>query len=152
MSERPSAEGKALELLARRSHFRRELATKLLRRGYPEPEIDRALDRMAGHGYLDDRATARQWVNERLTRGPEGRRRLAAELARRGADSAIVDEVLSELLPDDDRPAAREAAERWLKRRSGSPRPDALARHLERKGFSEGAIWELLDELRERWQ
>ena len=151
MPEKPSAEDKAVELLARRSHFRRELATKLQRRGYPEEEIERALERVAGFGYLDDRITARQWVEARLSRGPEGRRRLAAELSRRGADSEVVDEVLSEALPDDDRPAAREAAERWLRRRSGSPKPEALARHLDRKGFSQGAIWEILDELRERF-
>lgn len=151
MPEKPSAEDKALELLTRRAHFRRELATKLGRRGYPEEEIDRALDRMTGYGYLDDRATARQWVEARLARGPEGRRRLAAELSRRGADSEVAAEVLREVLPDDDRPAAREAAERWLRRRSGSPKPEALARHLDRKGFSQGAIWEVLDELRERF-
>jgi regulatory protein len=149
--DKPSAVDKALELLARRSHFRRELATKLRRRGYPDEEIETALARVAGYGYLDDHATARQWVEARLARGPEGRRRLASELTRHGADSGVVEEVLSEMLPDDDRPAAREAAERWLERRSGPPRPDALARHLERKGFSEGAIWELLDELRERF-
>lgn len=147
MPDKPSAYDKALDLLARRSHFRRELGAKLAARGYPENEIDAALDRLAERGFVDDRETARQWLEARLARGPEGRRRLSAELIRRGADSEVIDEVLAEQLPEDDRPAAREAAERWLRRRAGEPRPDALARHLERKGFAPGTIRGLLEEL-----
>jgi len=147
---RPSCYQKAVDLLARRAHFRRELAAKLGARGYPEEEIGDALDRLGHQGYVDDRETARQWVDARLARGPEGRGRLTAELARRGADSEVIDEVLAERLPDDDLPLARQAAERWLARRSGPTRPETLARHLERKGFSPRSIWELIDEHRER--
>jgi len=146
---KPRAYDKAVELLARRAHFRRELAVKLAARGYPDEEIEETLARLAAHGYLDERDTARQWLEARLARGPEGRIRLAAELSRRGAEPEVVDEVLAERLPEDDREAARQAAERWRARRSGAPRPDALARHLERKGFSPRAIRELLEEMRE---
>lgn len=147
-----SAFDKAVELLGRRAHFRRELTAKLTSRGFSEDEIESALARLETLRLLDDRDTARQWLDSRLARGPEGRRRLAAELTRRGAEPEVIDEVLAERLPRDDRAAAREAAERWLTRRSGPPRPDALARHLDRKGFSQAAILDLVDELRERWQ
>jgi regulatory protein len=134
---------KSLQLLATRAHFRRELEAKLRQRGYPAEEIEAALARLTGQGYLDDRATARVFVEGRLERGSEGRARLRAELLKRGAPEDAVEAALAELTPDDDLPAAREAAERW--RRKGGLDPRALARHLERKGFSGRAIVSVLN-------
>ena len=142
---RPACYDKALELLARRAHFRSELRSKLATRGYPDDEIEPTLDRLAQDGYLDDRATAAEFVESRLARGPEGRRRLAAELGRRGAPEDAIEAVLAEQAAGDDLPAARQAAERFL--RSGRRDPAALARHLDRKGFSRRSILTLLDEL-----
>lgn len=142
----PEAEAyaKAVDLLSRRPHFRRQLADKLARRGFEEHVVDAVLDRLQSHRYLDDRQTARDFVESKLARGPLGRRRLAADLAKRGAPREIADEVLAELLPDDDRAAARQAAEAWLARRR-APKPQALAGYLERRGFSPAAIWGALE-------
>jgi len=133
----PPCYDKSLQLLGARPHFRRELAAKLQQRGYPGEEIDTALDRLTEQGYLDDRAAARSFVESRRARG-EGRARLRAELLRRGAAEDVADEALTELTPEDDLPAARAAAERW--QRQGGHDPRALARHLDRKGFSRRAI------------
>lgn len=133
---------KAVQLLASRPHFRRELAAKLQQRGYPAEEIDSALDRLMEQGYLDDRAAARGFVEARLARG-EGRARLRAELQRRGAPEEAIDSALAELTPEDDLPAAREAAELWQRRGGRDPR--SLARHLERKGFTRRAIVAVLN-------
>lgn len=138
---------KAVQLLGVRPHFRAELERKLAARGFPPAEIAAALDRLQSQGYLDDRRSAADFVTARLGRGGLGRRRLAAELARRGVGSEVAAETLAALLPDDDLPAAREAARRWS---TGSARKGAaaaaLARHLERKGFSRRAIVILLQE------
>ena len=136
---------KAVRLLAARPHFRRELAQKLAARGLPAGEVEAALDRLTSEGYLDDRAAAESLIRSRLSRGAEGRLRLAAELARRGAPSEIAAAALDSLLPDDDLPAAREAARRF-RRGSKSGDPAALARHLARKGFSRRAIVAILRE------
>lgn len=142
-----SSYDKAVQLLSRRSHFRRELERKLSGRGYPQDEVEETLERLERLRFLDDRETARELVTSRLARGPLGRRRLAAELARKGADRDLADQVLDEMLPEDDRPSAREAARRWLDRKRGTPDPRALARHLERKGFSRRAIFTALEDL-----
>ena len=55
----PPCYEKAVQLLASRPHFRRELAGKLLQRGYPADEMEATLDRLTEQGYLDDSATAR---------------------------------------------------------------------------------------------
>jgi regulatory protein len=139
-----SAYQKAVQLLASRPHFRRELELKLAARDFPREEIAAALDRLTSEGYLDDRAAAESLIHSRLSRGAEGRLRLAAELARRGAPSEIAAAALSALLPEDDFEATREAAARWG--RGGKKAPAALARHLARKGFSRRAIVRVLRE------
>ena len=66
-----------------------------------------------------------------------------AYVLKRGAPEEAIDAALAELTPEDDLPAAREAAERW--RLKGGVDPRALARHLERKGFSRRAIVSVLN-------
>ncbi|HUO86441.1 MAG TPA: regulatory protein RecX [Thermoanaerobaculia bacterium] len=142
-----SAYRKALELIARRDHFRAEIRAKLVARRYPEGEIEAALDRLESDGYLDDRRTARQLADLRLNGEPLGRRRLAAELVRRGVSADIVSQVVEELIPADDRDAAREAARQWLDRHGGNGHPAALARYLDRRGFTPPAIWAVLEDV-----
>jgi SOS response regulatory protein OraA/RecX len=123
----PSCYEKAVELLGQRPHFRRQLAQKLARRGYPEAEIEQALDRLAEQGYLDDAEAARGFAAGRLAGAGEGNARIAAELRRRGADAGAVSAALADL-PADELPAARRAAAQWL------------ARHPERRGGPERRI------------
>ncbi|MGH9380268.1 MAG: hypothetical protein ACRD2Z_06615, partial [Thermoanaerobaculia bacterium] len=53
--------------------------------------------------------------------------------------------ALAEATPDDDVELARAAASRW--RRTHAADAAALARHLDRKGFSRRAILTILEEL-----
>lgn len=151
MARISSCYDKACELLAARPHFRAQLAGKLARRNYPAAEIEQTLDRLERQGYLDDAAAARRFVGARAAGAGAGRRRLRAELERRGAAAEAVVAALGEL-PEDDLPAARAAAERWSAAHlpgGGAPAGrDAgrLARHLERKGFSRHAIVAVLAE------
>lgn len=133
---------KAVQLLGSRPHFRRELQAKLAQRGFPSEEIEEALDRVTGQGYLDDRKTAVAFVEQRLSRSSEGRLRLRAELEKRGAPAEAIEEALA-AVPEDDVEPAREAAERW-QRLHPRGEPAALARHLARKGFSRRAIFAVL--------
>jgi regulatory protein len=135
---------KAVQLLASRPHFRRELQAKLAQRGFPPADIEDALDRLAAQGYLDDRRTALAFVEQRLERSSEGRLRLKAELEKRGAPAEAVAEALA-VLPKDDLEPAREAAARWA-RLHPRGKPAALAQHLARKGFSRRAIFAVLNE------
>lgn len=139
-----SCYNKALDLLSRRPHFRRELAAKLEEREYDDDEIDDALDRLEERNMLDDRRTARDFVAHRLEREPLGRWRLLAELDRRGAPDDAAQEAVDALYPDDDSELAAAAAARWSRRRAGRPTPAALARHLERRGFTQRAIFTVL--------
>ena len=156
MREQISCHRKAFDLLSRRSHFERELERKLQKRGYEADEIADTLERLRGENFLDDRRTAREFIQSRLARAPEGRFKLKSELARRGVDSEIVDEALTDLLPDNDLEMTREAAERWRRRTPRAQTGDlsqrdqaALVRHLSRRGFTRHAIFSVLQDLRE---
>ena len=102
---------KAVQLLAARPHFRRELEAKLRQRGFPSEEIEEALARLTEQGYLDDRAAARSLVESRAAKG-EGRTRLRAELVKRGASEEAIEDALSELTEQDDLPRAPTAESR----------------------------------------
>jgi regulatory protein len=136
---------KAQELLARRPHFRRELAVKLASRKFSAEEIETALTRLAEQGYLDDLEHAFDLARGPLQRKGYGPRRLRHELERRGAPEEVVDAVVAAILADGELAPARQAAERWLSR--GRADWQALARHLDRKGYSKGVILRVIEEL-----
>lgn len=125
---------KAVKLLARRPHFERELVLKLRRRGFEEGSCAEVVVRLRREGFLDDHACAVDFLTSRLRRKPQGRRRLRAELERRGVRGEAIEAALAAVVPEDERELAREAARRWRARGGGSPQ--ALQRHLDRLGFS----------------
>lgn len=136
---------RALKLLTRRPHFRRELEQKLGAKGFEPEAVEATVARMVELRYLDEESAVRSFVEQKLRRGPVGRRRLEADLGRRGADQEVAREVLDEILADDDREAALEAGRRYTRGRRRDKA--AVARHLERKGFSPRAIFSALDAL-----
>ena len=146
--ERPSAFDKAGELLGRRPYFRAGLAARLARGGYEPAEIDEAVERLARLGYLDDEALAAAEAARLRDRRGLGRARVAADLARRGAPEQVAAEVAAES-PEDELARARDAAARW-QAKARRPERAALARHLERRGFSPRAIFTILDDFAER--
>lgn len=138
---------RGLKLLAIRPHFRAELERKLRQRGYEDSEVEAALDRLASLGHLNDAATAGAFAESRQRRQLEGPRRLRAELARRGVGAAVIQEAVeNQQAGSDERGAAKTVAEKWLARRPVNAEKDraALARHLDRRGFTPAVIAETL--------
>ncbi len=142
---RPSADDKAAHFLALRPHFRRELEVKLARAGYDRGEIGDALDRLSRLGLLDDAALARGFVDTVAKRKGFGRRRIAQELARRGAPEEATRAALETRSAQNDLERARELSARFLAK--GGKDPQRLARQLDRKGFAKDAIFKVLKEM-----
>ncbi len=81
----------ALELLARREPSRRELARKLVARGFADDVVSQALDGLERSGALADARFTESFVRSRVAKG-QGPQRIRAELAQRGiADSEAGD-------------------------------------------------------------
>ncbi|MEE8278441.1 MAG: regulatory protein RecX [Thermoanaerobaculia bacterium] len=136
---------KALQLLARRPHFRQQLARKLVSRGFPQEEVEATLGRLEAQGYLDDRRCALELASGPLRRKGFGPRRVRAELERRGAEEDVIQEAVSSSFPEGELSRARDLAARWLGARSREL--PALARHLDRKGYSKQVIVRVLEDL-----
>ncbi len=136
---------KACQLLSRRPHFRAEIARKLDERGFGRTAVDGALERLAELGYLDDAACARSLAAGPLSRRGYGPLRMRAELERRGAPAEEASSAVAAAFADGEEEAARRVARRWLARRPAGRA--ALARHLDRKGFSTAVVLGLVREL-----
>ena len=143
----PDPRNTALALLARRAHTRLEIRRKLLRRAFPEAEVEACLDALAARGWLDDASTATALAAARARSG-RGRSRIAAELAVKGVSRKDADAALAALDPADEARSLRRALE---KRSRALPagltrqaRSKKLFDHLVRRGFAPSAVLEAL--------
>lgn len=132
---------KALDLLSRRAHFRRELERKLQQRDFDADDISSVLDRLERENFLDDRAAAERFVESRRVRRGETGPRLVQELRKRGVDSTLASEVVG---PPDREQDLRRAAELVERMRVRGAEPDRIARSLSRKGFGKSVILDVL--------
>ena len=127
----------AKELIARREHSVFELRRKLQQRGHA-PVADAVIESLTRAGLLDDERFARAWLTARIGRKAEGRRRLVAELIRRGVSDSVAEAVVEDELPV--------AVEQELLRSSASALRatghgrDAIARRLLARGFPAAAV------------
>ncbi|HET6806824.1 MAG TPA: regulatory protein RecX [Frateuria sp.] len=92
---RRSAYDKALGLLARREHSRRELKTKLRQGGYEGGETEAAIERLGEQRYQDDERFAQVLVRSRASQG-YGPQRIRAELKTHAVPDARIRELLDE--------------------------------------------------------
>jgi len=107
-------ERRAVALLARREHSRRELERKLGARGFAPPLVAETLDRLEQNGLLSGQRFVSSFIASRAARG-SGPAKIQAELVQRG------------IPPDEAAAALRAAEEDWA----------ALARRVRAKRFGE---------------
>lgn len=91
-SPRPGAWGAAIALLARRDLSEGEVRSKLLRREYSEPEIERVVARLRERRHLDDRRLARSLAAAKR----QGPNKVFAHLRRRQIPEEVVREAIRE--------------------------------------------------------
>lgn len=106
---------RALRMLAFRSRATGELRRLLVRKGEAPALVDAAIERLTRSGFLDDGAFARQFARARAAAGRASRRRIQAELARRGVPRDTADAAIAEVFDEeavDEGEAAVEVARR----------------------------------------
>jgi regulatory protein len=139
----------SLRILALRDHSEFELRTKLRQKGYEESGIAECLTRLRELGYLDDARFARHFASSAIRNGRGYGTRLKLELARRGVESGIISETLSEL---SDEFSERDVLGDLVARRFSGFDPERATEkerrrvvgYLQRKGFSLSAIMQQL--------
>ena len=93
---------RSLDMLARAPRSARDLRRRLLLKGEPEPAVDATIGRLTAAGLVDDAAFARAFVRSKVTSQGFSRRRLHAELAKRGVARDVAGAAIHEVLHDDD--------------------------------------------------
>ena len=137
---RRSAYDKALGLLARREHSRRELKTKLRQGGYEGEETGAAIDRLGEQHYQDDDRFAEVLLRSRVAQG-YGPMRLRVELKSHGLGDARIRELLEAADVD----WAASAAAQLRRRYGGAGSADPVertrrAQFLLRRGFAAATV------------
>ncbi|MGW4180171.1 recombination regulator RecX [Streptomyces rubiginosohelvolus] len=130
-----------LRLLTGTPRTRKQLADALRKREIPDEAAEEVLARFEDVGLIDDAAFAGAWVESRHHGRGLARRALVRELRTKGVDSAVIDEAVGQLDPDQEEDTARELVARKLRSTRGLDRDKRLRRlagMLARKGYGEG--------------
>ncbi len=127
---------RALALLVRREHSRKELARKLADRGIEREAASAAIERLTGDGWQSDARFAEMLVRTRVAHG-QGPIRIRAELGTHGLDGDTIDVAMGAFDGD-----WREVARNLAHRRFGPELTSAdmlrqrkMADFLYRRGF-----------------
>ncbi|MEV7946302.1 Regulatory protein RecX [Streptomyces sp. NP10] len=130
-----------LRLLTGTPRTRKQLADALRKREIPDEAAEEVLARFEDVGLIDDAAFAGAWVESRHHGRGLARRALVRELRTKGVDSAVIDEAVGQLDPDQEEETARQLVARKLRSTRGLERDKRLRRlagMLARKGYGEG--------------
>jgi SOS response regulatory protein OraA/RecX len=85
-----------LRFLETRSRSVTEVRRRLTQAGYREDLVEGAISRLLDIGILDDEVFGRLWIESRDRARPRGERALRQELALKGLDRQLVDQLLGE--------------------------------------------------------
>ncbi len=142
------AKNTAYRLLTYRPRSRKELGEKLRDREFGDAVVEAVIADLIRLGYVNDSEFARQWAASRVRLRGFGRRRIEQELRNKGISRDLIRETLGEVFEDaPEADIARQEAEKKLKsltRFAPEVRRRRLAGHLERRGFSSEAIYDVL--------
>ena len=144
---------RALDMLAFRARATRELRIALLRKGEEASNVEHALEKLLAMGILDDAAYSRQYAHAKIMGPGFSRRRLQAELARRGVARDVADAAIADALAEDDVDAdailERVAVKklRSLERLDEPTKRRRLYEFLARRGYDSDDIRRVMDRL-----
>jgi len=141
-----SQEGKALDRtlrgLAIRARSQWELADYLKRKGVHPDLAAKITEQIKAFGYLDDRAFAESWVQNRRLLKSVSKRRLRQELLQKHVDADIIETVLAQ-----DETSDQQVLDELIEKKSRQSRyhdEAKLLAYLARQGFSYGDIKDAL--------
>jgi regulatory protein len=137
----------AVRLLSRRPYSTAEIRRYLETKQVPSAVIDEVLAKLAHLGYVDDRAFAAFWVENRERFRPRGPHALRYELRQKGIPDDLIEAVLSAF---DARGSAYRAAQekvRRLRRLTPEQFRAKLGAFLVQRGFGYDIVREVIDQM-----
>jgi regulatory protein len=139
------AYNQAVGYISLRLRSEQELRQYLRRKGYDDGITDEIIERLRAISLLDDAKFAAAYVRDRQIGRPRSASALRFELAKRGVNREVIDEVLASELASDGS-AALELARR---KRRQYPDDSKLMAYLARQGFRYDEVRRALEQLAE---
>lgn len=139
---------KALKLLNIRPRTEHEMRSRLQEYGFTDEIIEPVIANLLEKNYLNDQQFAAEWIENRTTFRPRGKRLLRIELMKKHVDEEEIQTALA-ALPEEEQ-LVREAAKKYSNRLKGldeSTFKKRLYGFLVRRGFSYDDIKPILDEV-----
>ncbi|UCG91593.1 MAG: RecX family transcriptional regulator [candidate division WOR-3 bacterium] len=145
--EKQKIKQRAFRLLQYRDRSIQELANRLLRIGFDNRLVQSVIEDFKAEGTLDDEKFANAFVSDYTTLNPRGNRFIIQELQKRGVAKEIISKVVHER---DENFLIKDYIERKLSHlnRNEPREKQKIVRRLLMRGFSSGAIYEVLNEER----
>jgi regulatory protein len=140
----------AVRYLSYRPRSRQEVQQYLTGKAIPPDTQERVLTRLETAGYLDDRAFARFWIENRTQFQPRGPHALRYELRQKGIAPTLIEELLRETVDVD--AAAYQAASAQGRRLRGLTRQEyrqKMGAFLQRRGFGYSTASQIIRRLME---
>jgi len=124
-----------------------ELATRL-RKTFSEATCQNVIQELQQKNLLNDADFAAFWIENRLQFKPKGRQVLFQELRQKGVEGRVIEGVLNEAFPKDERKVAEALlhSRRRLLKRNDPKSTQKMYRYLRNRGFQHELIAELLKE------
>lgn len=141
---------RAVDQAARFLSYRPRSSTEIrdnLKKRFDETTIDAAIEKLAELNYLDDRAFARYWVENRDTFKPRSTSALRYELRQKGLEHAVIDEVLNDFDNLSSAYRAAEAKVRRFRNLTETEFRNKISSYLQRRGFDYATIREAIAQL-----
>lgn len=142
-----SAFDHAVKLLSRRPYSTAEIRRNLESKQVPPAVIDEVMAKLARLDYVNDRAFAEFWVENREQFRPRGPHALRFELRQKGIPDDVIEAVLGEF---DVRASAYRAAQgkvRHLRRLTAEQFRTKLGAFLVQRGFGYDIVREVIDQM-----
>ena len=140
LNQYPDALNRAVRLLAVRARSIAEIEKRLTDACFMADTVDMAITKLTSNGLLSDEDFARQWARDRSAR-QMGKARILYELRQKGVESALAEQVVGELEPEQQADAAEQLARKLLRRHQNAATADAYRKTIQamqRRGYSYG--------------
>lgn len=126
--------------LGRRDHSTKEICEKCRNKGYPEDEIQSAIEAFKFKGFLDDERFAELFAADKFRIHNWGPLKIQNELAQKGVKKQYIEAALEKTISEDSLykalfTAAQKAKRQLLRAEAGLKRKKRLVDFLIRKGF-----------------
>lgn len=137
-----------LNRLSYRARSEKELRVSMDQKGYTESNIEDAIAYLKEHGYIDDLAFAKAFINDKLNLNKYGPKRIQYELTLKGVSKDIIDQALV-VDRDEQLDMARKLANKKMSSYKNDTKKDLyrkLGGFLQRKGFTYDVVAKVVRE------